>query len=452
MTLLGIGSPAVNYGYSNETSFYFVASLAALFHLINHATFKGTVFMIVGIIDHETGTRDIRKLGGLMTFMPISFTLAIIGGFSMAGLPPFNGFLSKEMFYTGIINASQISFFPMNPWGYLLPILAWIASIFTFLYSFIFIFRTFTGKFNQNKLKKMPHEASLGLLISPIILASMVILLFFYPNILSYTILEPAMSAIFPNALNSNEKFYVNIYAWHGFNIELMMTIGVIIVGSILYFIYRRHMNTYHIFTQKDPLNRVYDISLNWLIRSSTYLTRLQMTGLLRDYLVYMLTFILFILGFTMVRFNAFSIDTSNLTPIPIYIWIVTLLLITTVVSIPFINNRVTVVLITGVSGYLIALLFVIFRAPDLALTQILVETIMLVLCIACFYHLPELRKEKFKPTFKFINLIISLGVGGIITLIALSVHSIRNSIGFESISQYFIENSYTLAGGKKYR
>ena len=77
-----------------------MAIFAAIFHLINHSTFKGALFMVVGIIDHETGTRDIRKLGGIMHVMPITFTLAVIGSFSMAGLPPFNGFLSKEMFFT----------------------------------------------------------------------------------------------------------------------------------------------------------------------------------------------------------------------------------------------------------------------------------------------------------------------------------------------------------------
>lgn len=98
MSLLGIGSAALYFGYGNEAAVYAAAITAAIFHLINHSTFKGALFMVVGIVDHETGTRDIRRLGGLMTVMPITFTVALIGSFAMAGLPPFNGFLSKEMF------------------------------------------------------------------------------------------------------------------------------------------------------------------------------------------------------------------------------------------------------------------------------------------------------------------------------------------------------------------
>ena len=100
MSLLGLGSAAMYLGLGDESTMYAVAVFAAIFHLINHSTFKGCLFMVVGIIDHETGTRDIRKLGGLMNLMPITFTLMLIGSFAMAGLPPFNGFLSKEMFFT----------------------------------------------------------------------------------------------------------------------------------------------------------------------------------------------------------------------------------------------------------------------------------------------------------------------------------------------------------------
>ena len=89
MSMLGVGAAALHF---QHFEYYMVAVIAAIFHLINHATFKGSLFMAVGIIDHETGTRDIRKLGGLMTIMPITFTITLIGAFSMAGLPPFNGF------------------------------------------------------------------------------------------------------------------------------------------------------------------------------------------------------------------------------------------------------------------------------------------------------------------------------------------------------------------------
>ena len=93
----------LHFGYSTESVIYTQATFAALFHLINHSTFKGALFMVVGIVDHEVGTRDIRRLGGLMTLCQLRLRLLLIGSLSMAGLPPFNGFLSKEMFFTATL-------------------------------------------------------------------------------------------------------------------------------------------------------------------------------------------------------------------------------------------------------------------------------------------------------------------------------------------------------------
>ncbi|HZK44090.1 MAG TPA: proton-conducting transporter membrane subunit, partial [Syntrophomonadaceae bacterium] len=109
MSLLGIGSAAIYYGPGNEAGIYALASFVAIFHLVNHSTFKGCLFMVVGIIDLVTGTRDVRRLGGLFQLMPISFTLMLVGTFAMAGIPPFSGFLSKEMFFTATLNVTQMS-------------------------------------------------------------------------------------------------------------------------------------------------------------------------------------------------------------------------------------------------------------------------------------------------------------------------------------------------------
>jgi len=170
MTLLGVGSLSlsVDIAYSD---IFVGALLAGVFHLINHSVFKGSLFMMVGILDHETGTRDIRKLGGIMHLMPISFTLTMIGAFSMAGLPPFSGFISKEMFFTSLIDLAKHS----SSWATLIPIIAWIASIFTFIYCMIIIFKSFSGTYHRDLLEREPHEAPLGMLASPAILSVLAI-------------------------------------------------------------------------------------------------------------------------------------------------------------------------------------------------------------------------------------------------------------------------------------
>lgn len=445
MSMLGVGSAALALDAIDD-SYYTVATLAAVFHLINHATFKGSLFMVVGIIDHETGTRDIRKLGGLMSFMPITFTISIIGAFSMAGLPPFNGFLSKEMFFTSMIRVLEMDVFNLETLGILFPIIAWIGSIFTFIYSMVLVFKTFTGKYQPEKLEKKPHEAPIGMLISPIILASLVIIFFFFPNLLAYTIIEPAMASILPSLLGDENHFHVHISQWHGPNPELYMTIGVILLGTLGYYLLRKWRGIYRIVPEKLTLNKGYDAALYQLDKSSLKLTRFYMTGFIRDYLAYIFTFFIVILGTTLVVKDGFSFSLAGTAPIGIYEAVLAVVMVIGTITVLFSKSRLTAIIALGSVGYSLSLFFVLFRAPDLALTQLCVETVSVALFLLCFYHLPEFKRKEKKLRFKLTNLLISLGVGTIVTLIALSANSQRVS---DTIAKYFIENSYTLAGGK---
>ncbi|MCA1041404.1 Na+/H+ antiporter subunit A [Bacillus infantis] len=440
MSLLGLGAAALHYD-TVEDSFYTIATTAAVFHLINHATFKGSLFMVVGIVDHETGTRDIRKLGGLMSFMPITFTLALIGAFSMAGLPPFNGFLSKEMFFTGMVRILEVDIFNLDTWGILFPVLAWIASVFTFIYSMVLVFKTFTGKFQPEKLDKKPHEAPFGMLISPIILASLVIIIGFFPNILSSTIIAPALGVIMPGLV-----FDVHISFWHGFTPELFMTLGVIAFGVLLYTTLDKWRQIYDLFPEKLALNRFYDGGIEGMQTFSSNLTRTYMNGFIRTYLVYIFTFFILLLGTTLVWKNAFKLSTNDLSSIGFYEVLLALIIAAASISILFAKSRLTSIILLGAVGYTVALFFVLFRAPDLALTQLVIETVSVSLFLLCFYHLPKLKRDEERIRFKAVNLAVSIGVGAIVTLIALSAHS--NKL-FDSIASYYIENTYKEAAGK---
>ncbi|MCA1027756.1 Na+/H+ antiporter subunit A [Cytobacillus kochii] len=432
MSLLGVGAAALHY---DQPKYFTVATTAAIFHLINHATFKGSLFMVVGIVDHETGTRDIRKLGGLMNLMPITFTIAIIGTFSMAGLPPFNGFLSKEMFFTGMINALHMDF----DWSIIIPIIAWIASVFTFIYSMILVFKTFTGKYQPEKLEKKPHEAPIGMLISPIILASLVIVIGFFPNIIK-PILVPAIETVMPMY-----EFDVHISMWHGFNTELVMTIGVIIVGVLLYLGLNKWRGIYGIFPEKLALNRFYDGLLDSMYKGSHSLNRNVMTGSINHYLSYMFLFMVVLIIGSLFGQNAFAFSTDNLAPIHFYEVILTLIVAISSIALLFAKSRIVSILLTGTIGYMVSLLFIVFRAPDLALTQLVIETISVSLFLLCFYHLPKKLTDDPVPV-KVRNAVISVGVGLFVILVGLTAHSTKL---FDSISQYYIENTYSEAAGK---
>lgn len=445
MSLLGVGAAALHYDGIDDNVFT-VATTAAVFHLINHATFKGSLFMVVGIVDHETGTRDIRKLGGLMHLMPITFTLAIIGAFSMAGLPPFNGFLSKEMFFTGMVNILKLDLFSLSTWGLLFPVLAWIASVFTFIYSMKLVFRTFMGKYKPEQLKKKPHEAPLGMLISPVILGSLVIIFGLFPNILSHNLISPAMASILPSLLSPGDMFDVHIYFWHGPNIELFMTIAVVILGILLYLTLPKWEKAYHLLPEKLTLNKLYDRGMESIQSGSFKLTRFYMNGYIRTYLVYIFAFFILILGYTLYKKDAFVIDTAKVSSIGFYELVLSLLIVVTTITILFAKSRLTSIILLGAVGYTVALFFVVFRAPDLALTQLVIETVSVALFLLCFYHLPKFKKEESKIPFKLTNALISIGVGAIVTAIALSSYSTKL---FDSISHFYVDNTYIRAAGK---
>ncbi|UQZ44085.1 Na+/H+ antiporter subunit A [Bacillus subtilis] len=442
ISMLGVSAAALHYGH---TEYYTVAAMAAIFHLINHATFKGSLFMAVGIIDHETGTRDIRKLGGLMAIMPITFTISLIGTFSMAGLPPFNGFLSKEMFFTSMLRVTHFDLFNVQTWGVLFPLFAWIGSVFTFIYSMKLLFKTFRGNYQPAQLEKPAHEAPVGMLVPPVILVALAVSLFFFPNILSYSLIEPAMNSIYPTLLAGHEKFHVHISQWHGVTTELLMTAGIVVIGTIGYLSLNKWKGIYKLFPSKLTLNRLYDKLLTLMEKGSYRVTKQYMTGFLRDYLLYIFAGFIILIGGAFAIKGGFSFKTEGMAKIGVYEIILTLVMISATVATVFARSRLTAIIALGVVGYTLALFFVIFRAPDLALTQLVIETISVALFLLCFYHLPKLRLKTKTRTFRMTNFIISLGVGIIVTLLGIASSSQRTK---DSIASFFVKHSHDLGGG----
>lgn len=449
MTLFGLGAAGYQSTGDQHSLLYVGATTAAVFHLINHAVFKASLFMVVGIVDHETGTRDIRKLGGLMRMMPITFSVALIGTLAMAGIPPLNGFLSKEMFFTAVLNAGELDIGNAQMWGILIPVVAWVGSIFTFVYCMILLLRTFTGKLQLDRVSLKPHEAGMGLLVSPVILGSLAIIFGLFPNLLSYTLIEPALAAIHPGSLAAGEKFLVSIHMWHGWTAEIFMTIGVAAAGIIVYRLYRKFKKLSEPLSEKLTLNRLYDQGLALLDKGSNRLTSGYMTGSVRHYLIYIFAFMIISLSITMWLTGGLQIDLGGNAPISLYEGLIVLVLISAALAVPFSKSRITSIVLTGTVGYMVSLLFIIFRAPDLALTQMIVETVSVTLFLLCFYHLPKLKKEMTKLSFKMTNFLISLGVGVIVILIALSSLTAGKSFSFQSIADYFLGESYAAAGGK---
>lgn len=444
MSLLGLGSAALYFGIGPDGLVYTIAIFAAIFHLMNHSTFKGCLFMVVGIIDHETGTRDIRRLGGLIHLMPVSFTLAMIGSLAMAGLPPFNGFLSKEMLFTAALNASKMSFFHMESLGVIVPVVAWIASVFTFIYCMILLFKTFMGKQKFNKTDRQIHEAPAGMFISPLILAVLVVVIFIFPNYFSHYLLKPAWAAVLVT-FAQKDLLDIKISAWHGFSTELFMTIGVVVVGTLMYKYLRKWYGIYHFYPKALTLNNLYALAIEKTEELTRAITNRYMTGSMRDYLVYISASIILFMGGAILLLGGISFDASNDAPVNFYEYALIIGTIISAFTVLLAKSRLTAIVGIGGLGLFVVFFFVLFRAPDLALTQLVVETVTTVLFLLCFYHLPKLKRENSPIRFNAVNGIVSIGVGIVMTIVALSAHSTRL---FESISGYY-EQAYELAGAK---
>ena len=438
MAMLGIG--AVSFHFEGaESQIYIAAFTAAIFHLINHATFKGALFMITGAVDHSTGTRDVKKLGGLLTIMPISFTITLITSLSMAGIPPFNGFLSKEKFLESMIEVTNVNLFSLDTLGILIPITAIIGSVFTFVYSIRFIGQIFLGSYKEDKLPKKAHEVSPLMLISPSILAILVIVFGLFPAILSGSIIEPAVNAI-GQTTNSTAEFHM----FHGFTPAFFSTLGIYIVGIVLIITF-----SYWIYLlQKQPTKLTINYWYNKLgdvtPRYSSKFTDTYVTGFTRNNLVIIFASLIVIALVTLLV-TPFNIDFKDVSAIRPFELIIVVLIITAASMIIFAKSRLFSIIMASAVGYSVAIFFIFFGAPDLALTQFVVESISTALFLLCFYHLPNLNRHKETRSFKLVNIVISVGAGIVVTVLGLIAYGNRH---FGSIAEFYKTHVYDLAHG----
>lgn len=438
MSMLGIG--AVSYHFEgSESQLYIAAFTAAVFHLINHATFKGALFMVTGAIDHSTGTRDVNKLGGLLTIMPISFTITIITSLSMAGIPPFNGFLSKESFLESMIEITNVNMFSLNTLGILIPIIAIIGSVFTFVYSVRFIGQIFLGSHKAHELPKKAHEVSILMLISPAILAILVIVFGFFPSILTGSIIEPAVSAI-SQTTGTTPEFHM----FHGFTPAFFSTIVIYVVGILLILTFGYWIRLLHLQPTKLTLNYWYDKFGEVTPGYSGKFTDAYVTGFTRNNLIIIFASLIVITLVTLLV-TPFNIDFKDVSEVRPFELIIVVLIITAASMIIFAKSRLFSIIMASAVGYSVAIFFIFFSAPDLALTQFVVESISTALFLLCFYHLPNLNRHKESRSFKLVNIVIAVGAGIVVTVLGLIAYGNRH---FGSIAEFYKSNVYDLAHG----
>lgn len=425
MCLLGIGSP--------------LAVAAAVFHIINHATFKAALFMLAGIIDHESGTRDLRKLSGLWQLLPFTATLTMITAASMAGIPLTNGFISKEMFFTELLaNLSG---------GYvvLAAIVATLAGLFAVAYSVRLVHGVFfDGDVGRDVPNKNAHEPPIGMRIPAIILATLCILVGIIPALLVENIVNAGTRA--STQIASFEGVHLAI--WHGFNLPLLMSAIALIGGVIFYFALAKGGRIREI--DLDPhLGRfqgklLFEDFLKNLLLISRKIKKKTETGSLQNYLLWILALSIAVVATPLINQNL-TTGTRELTHAPFTAIVLWLLLFSACwMMLWFHHERIKAVLISGAIGLVVTMIFITLSAPDLALTQITVDVVTTVLLLMSLSLLPQLTPYESSQTRRWRDAVIAIGggigIGWITWLIMTRDHN--------SISWFFVQQSIPLGGG----
>jgi multicomponent Na+:H+ antiporter subunit A len=415
MLMLGIGSK--------------LAIEAALVFLLAHALYKGTLFLVAGAIDHETGTRDVRELGGLRLAMPLTAGTALLAALSMAGVPLFLGFIGKELVYEATLDATAEILLTGAVFvtGVLFVAIALIVGYAPF----------FTARMET---PQHPHEAPTAMILGPALLALLGLGLGIFPNAFDAALLASATSAVWGAPLT------VKLALWHGITPMLVLSALTIAGGLLVYWL--RHAAR-RVLAPLQTLSRVgpargYDFALRGLNWAAAAQTRVLQSGYLRHYLMIIIAALVALTGYTLWSHAGLTLSFQNFD-LRFYEAGLAVLILLAILTVTTTSSRLTAIAALGVVGYSVALIFLLYGAPDLAMTQFLIETLTVILFVLMFYHLPRFatltpRRERAR------DMIVAALGGGLMTALALIGIGVEHD---KTVSTFFAENSVVLAHGR---
>ena len=431
--LLGLNSP--------------LAAVAAVFHILNHATFKASLFMAAGIIDHETGTRDIRKLSGLFKLMPYTATLAMVASASMAGVPLLNGFLSKEMFFAETVFINSTAWVEIA-----LPVIATIAGTFSVAYALRFTVDVFFGP-PATDLPHTPHEPPRWMRAPVELLVFTCLMVGIFP---AHTV-GPLLAAAAQPVVGGDLPEY-SLAIWHGLNAPMIMSLIAMSGGIVLYVLLRKQLKL-----ERFPLppliryfngKRFFERSMVVIMRRARRVERRVSTLRLQTQL-FLLVLAAVVAGLIPMLYSGLSWgDRPN---IPGSIVFVTLWLLAIACAIGAAwqakYHRLAALTMVSVCGLMTCVTFVWFSAPDLALTQLVVEVVTTVLILLGLRWLPR-RIEEVSPLPGTLNkarirrlrdLLLSIAVGGGMAVLSYAMLTRQTP---NHISSFFLSRALPEGGG----
>ncbi|ADF54811.1 MAG: Na(+)/H(+) antiporter subunit A [Zunongwangia sp.] len=404
---------------------------AAAVFIIVHALYKATLFLTTGIIDHQTGTRDVTVLSGLRkVLMPVGIA-AIIAAISSAGIPPTIGFLGKELTYEATMHAPIIATILLVGIVITKMLLLWAG--------FVAGIKPFQGKLPDHlKDTKMPGAL---MWVPPVILAVLSLVFGIMPFIIEGSLIKPVVAAL------GGESGEIHLALWHGFNTVFILSLVTITVGTILYFVIKPSAKLETAigkleFASPKSLMGKFNTGFTHL---SSFWTRVFQNGYLRNYVFIIIFFLIGMVGYTMIGNTKFDIDSSMLSTVSFYELVVFIIMCIAILFTVFTSSRLSAVVAMGVVGLTICLVFVFYSAPDLAMTQFSIDTLTVILFVLVLYRLPRYLKIQ-DHKMRIRDGILSLLFGGMIAVLALEVLSepVNTEIG-----DFYAKNSYIMAHGK---
>ena len=409
-------------------------AMAAVFHILNHATFKAALFMSAGIIDHEAHTRDIRRLGGLRKLMPVTFVIATLAALSMAGIPFLNGFLSKEMM---LEEATHTVLFD-TPW--LVPALATFGSLFSAAYCFRLIGHVFLGPVRDDYPAK-PHDPGSGLWLPPGILVVLVVVIGVAPFLA-----EPFVKLVTASVLGDAAevpKAYFKI--WHGLVPALFLSIIAVVGGLILMLIFKPLLRTWET-TPRPEAKVIFEAIVEAAARLAKNLILPLHNGAFTRYAA-IGSIVIVVLGFHAWMTGTVGPTTREIQPagaVPIAGW---LMLVAATIGMVFLHrNRLLSLILIGIVGLMVSIGFVFFSAPDLAMTQFTVEVVTIILLLLALNFLPNRTPVESTVLRRVRDCGVAIA-GGLGTF-ALSYHYLLRDAVATPISEFHLANSYKGGGG----
>lgn len=421
--------------------------VAAIFHIANHAIFKASLFMAAGIIDHETGTRDMRKLSGLFRYMPYTGTLALVASGAMAGVPLLNGFLSKEMFFAVAVETHVESWLDR-----ITPYIAVLAGLFSVTYSVRFIHGVFFGPKPQD-LPKVPHEPPHFMRLPVEFLVFLCLLIGIAPNFSIGRILENAVVSV----LQTPPPEY-SLAIWHGFNTPLIMSMIALLGGILFYIIARKYLRKSdgplffrHIVGQRIFERVLVTISWKWARSAESFFSTRRLQPQIRWLIFVPLLLTAFLVWNNGILPGHFQLHMPDITFVAIWL-IGSVCAIAAAWQAKF--HRLASLVLLGGTGLMTCATFLWLSAPDLAATQLLVEIVTTILLLLGLRWLPKRWQdpEPLTPGFRTrlrraSDLLLAILGGAGITWLSYAVMT-RAPVS-NGISEYFLKNSYSMAGGK---